>query len=473
MVSNMQESNTKNLWILTEERPKYEVLKEILNKFVTDNGFTGFVDNLRILPILEDGKFSFTYELTGFRCNRVNKIFIKTVSGYSSFVDFLVFYQDDEPNPSTDTPVYVIEETKTDDSESRNTGVYQRCSKFVYASSFYPSVKKVMLYNLRITQKETPTETNIFGTRMLLTFGVEILGKTLDKSVFKPFASVDELIAYKNSMRKPPAGNVPIEITKVDDTIFVSGRLFKADGLGHDPNIGALSIISATLRKLGWTGRIVITQHGLEQRHVMKRKNKFILIASQTGIELEGLELPTPEPHVEYWRYDVTGEKVGTIFLHLVIESFTDSYSIYENHAGSERGYFITATGEYVTVGKYLDRVAYKGGDLAKIINLPDLTILDVTRKEVVNIEGEMYKNKLNGIKQLSLFDAFEQLFIQKNYPSYSIVRTVVLYGGDDPTEKFEVEVGFVLSNDGDLILGIKAPEIFKDAIERLLDFWS
>lgn len=205
----------------------------------------------------------------------------------------------------------------------------------------------------------------------------------------------------------------------------------------------------------------------------MKRKNKFILIASQTGIELEGLELPTPEPHVEYWRYDVTGEKVGTIFLHLVIESFTDSYSIYENHAGSERGYFITATGEYVTVGKYLDRVAYKGGDLAKIINLPDLTILDVTRKEVVNIEGEMYKNKLNGIKQLSLFDAFEQLFIQKNYPSYSIVRTVVLYGGDDPTEKFEVEVGFVLSNDGDLILGIKAPEIFKDAIERLLDFWS
>lgn len=109
--------NTKNLWILTEERPKYEVLKQILNKFVTDNGFTGFVDNLRILPILENGKFSFTYELTGFRCNRVNKIFIKTVSGYSSFVDFLVFYQDDEPDPSSDTPVYVIEETKTDDSD--------------------------------------------------------------------------------------------------------------------------------------------------------------------------------------------------------------------------------------------------------------------------------------------------------------------------------------------------------------------
>lgn len=464
--------NTKNLWILTEERPKYEVLKQILEKFVLDNGFSGFVDNLRILPILEDGKFTFTYELTGFRCNRVNKIYIKTVSGYSSFVDFLVFYQDDEPNSSADTPVYVIEETKTDGSESRNTGVYQRCSKFVYANSFYPSVNQIMLYNLRLEQKEKIAETIIFGTRMLMTYGVEIIGKDLDETIFKPFNSVDELIAYKNSMRKPPAGNVPIEITKTEDTIFVSGRLFKSNGLGHDPNIGALSIISATLRKLGWTGKIVITKHGLEQSHI-KRSNKFVLIANQTGVELEGLDLPNPTPHTEYWRYDRNGEKIGTIFLHLVVESFTDSRSVYENHAGSERGYFITSSGEYLTVGKYLDRVAYKGGDLAQIINLPDLTILDVGRKQAINIEGEMYKNKLTGIKQLSLFDAFESLFINKNYPEYSIVRTVVLYGGDDSTEKFEVEVGFVLSNSGELILGIKAPAIFKDAIEHLVDFWS
>ena len=468
----MTRDNLKNLWILTEERPKNEVLKQILEKFVLDNGFSGFVDNLRILPILENGKFTFTYELTGFRCNRVGKIYIKTVSGYSSFVDFLVFYQDDEPDPSIDTPVYVIEETKTDGSESRNTGIYQRCSKFVYASSFYPSVNKIMLYNLRLDQKEKIAETIIFGTRMLLTYGVEIIGKKLDEDVFKPFSSVDELIAYKDSMRKAHAGNIPIEITKIDDTIFVSGRLFKADRLGHDPNIGALSIISATLRKLGWTGKIIVTLHGLKKQHI-KKSNKFILIANQTGITLEGLTLPDPEPHTEYWRYDRSGEKIGTIFLHLVIESFTDSYSIYENHAGSERGYFITSSGEYLTVGKYLDRVAYKGGDVAQIINLPDLTILDVSRKEVVNIEGEMYKNKLAGIKQLSLFDAFETLFIKKNYPEYSIIRTVILYGGDDKSESFEVEVGFILSSDGDLILGVKAPAIFKDAIERLLDFWS
>lgn len=231
-------------------------------------------------------------------------------------------------------------------------------------------------------------------------------------------------------------------------------------------------MISATLRKLGWKGKIVITKHGLEQKHI-KKANKFILIANQIGITLEGLTLPTPEPHAKYWRYDTTGEKIGTIFMHLVVESFTDGYSVYENHAGSERGYFITDAGDCVTVDKYLDRTAYKSSDKTKIIHLPDLTILDTTRKEIANIEGEMYKNKLAGIKQISLFDAFETLYIRKNYPSYPIIRTVVLYGGRDSDEVFETEVGFALSNEGDLILGSKAPAIFKEAIERLTDFWS
>jgi hypothetical protein len=461
----------KNLWILTEERPKLEVLKQILEKFANDNRLSGFVDNLRILPILENSKFAFTYELIGFRCNRINKIYIKTVSGYSSFVDFLVFYRDKEPDPATDVPDYAIEETKTDDSESRNTGVYQRCSKFVYLENFYPSARKIMLYNLQIDKKETPTETNIFGTRMLLTNGVEIIGKKLDKNLFKPFSSIDELILCKNSMKKPPKGNIPIEIVKTNDAIFVSGRLFKSSGLSHDPNIGALSIISVTLRKLGWRGKIVITKHGLEQKH-LGNTNKFILIANQVGILLDGLSVPKPKPHQKYWRYDESGEKLGTIFIHLVVESFTDGYSIYENHAGGERGYFLSSSGKHVAIEKYTDRKKYKAGDKSQIINLPDLIILDMSRKQIINIEGEMCKNKLKGMEQITLFDAFERLYVKPNYPNFSIIRTVVLYGGINKSERFEVQVGFVLSKSGDLILGIEAPEIFKDAINRLVDFW-
>ena len=110
----------------------------------------------------------------------MNEIFIKSISGKSSFVDFLVFHQDEIPSLS-DEPIYAIEETKTDDKESRNTGVYQRCSKFVFINFYYPHVKKIMLYNLKVEHKQTkPTNTYIFGTRMLMTFNVEILGKQLD-----------------------------------------------------------------------------------------------------------------------------------------------------------------------------------------------------------------------------------------------------------------------------------------------------
>ncbi|MDR3257076.1 MAG: hypothetical protein LBT18_05520 [Endomicrobium sp.] len=358
-----------NLWILTEERPKIEVLKQILNKFGVDKGFAAFLDNLCILPVLENGKFSFTYELIGFRCNKVDKIFIKTVSSphRASFVDFLIFFQDEEPTIK-DTPIYAIEETKTDDSESRNTGAYQRCSKFVLLKYYYTNVKMIMLYNLQIEQKEKPTQTNIFGTKLLLTFGVEILGKELDEDIFTPFASIKEIIDFKRQMRTAPKGNVPITIKQNSDNIEISGRLIKADSLSHDPNIGALSIISAILRKLGWKKNLIITKHGLKQKH-LKESNKFILIANKLNIALKGLTLPKAELKTNYWHYDKEGEKLGTIFIHTVVESFTKGYSVFENHAGSEKGYFITAKGEHIPLAKYENKEKYKAGDKSKIIH--------------------------------------------------------------------------------------------------------
>jgi len=285
----------KNIWILTEERPKTEVLECILRKFCSDEGFASFIDNLRIIPLLKDGKFAFCYELKGFDCKRVDKVFIKTVSGNSSFVDFLIFYQEKEPT-SKDCPLYIIEETKTDDKESRNTGVFQRCSKFVFAGYYYPEAKKIMLYNIKVGQKINPTKTYIFGTRLLLAMGVEILGKNLDKDIFQPFLSIDEVISYKSNMRKAPKGNTPISISKLGNEIKVSGRLFKSNGISHDPNIGALSLISFVLRKLGWNGSITITNHGLKQSHIGKT-NKFLQIAYKLNIVLLGLKMPEALMH--------------------------------------------------------------------------------------------------------------------------------------------------------------------------------
>lgn len=461
----------KNLWILTEERPKTNVLEMILSYFAKDKKCGFFGDNLRIIPLLDENKrFDFTYKVLGFSCARVDKVYIKIVSGYSSFVDFLVFYQEEKPQ-ETDTPLYAIEETKTDDKESRNTGVYQRCSKFVYLQNYYPNTKMIMLYALQIEQKTKPTETYIFGTRLLLTMGVDILGKKLSKEVFTPFASIEELIECKNSMRLPPKGNIPILIKKTTSKIQVSGRLIKNNSLSHDPNIGALSIIVYVLRKLGWKKTIEITQHGLSQNHV-KGNNKFIQIATKLDLKLQGLTLVEPQPYNNYWYYDYKGEKLATIFLHIIVENFTEGYSIFENHAGCEKSYFKTSEGEYIPLVKYTDREKYKNGDKNKIVFIPDLVLLDVKETEAITIEGKKYELRKNGIKELGNYDAFDEFYLKKYYSEFKIIRTVVLYGSKEETIQ-EIEVGFLLNANGKLVLGIKAPKLFHRAIKNLLDYWK
>lgn len=395
-------TESKNLWILTEERPKRDVIANILLKFANDHKFACFIDTIRILPILEKGRFAFLYEVVGFRCNKIERVFIKSVSGFSSFVDFLVFYQEKQPTQD-DISLYAIEETKTDDKESRNTGVYQRASKFVFVDYYYPEVKKIMLYNLQVEQKEKPTATYIFGTKLLLTLGVEILGKKLDEKIFTPFNSIDEILDFKKKMHRAPKGNIPILIRKVDNKIMISGRLYKSGGLSHDPNIGALSLISAAIRKLGWGGEIVITRHGLRQAHIQPN-NKFIKIANRLDLKIDRLNIPASPKRDIYWKYETEGEKLGTIFIHLVVENFTEGYSIFENHAGCEKGYFVTSDGKHIPLKKYSDREAYKSGDKNKIISIPDLILIDFGRSEIINIEGKKYHFRQNGIEELKNF---------------------------------------------------------------------
>ena len=436
----------KNLWILTEERPKQEVISTIVGKFATDRQLVfSSRDPIQILPIIRNGQFTFTYQVNGICCEEVNEIFIKSISGKSSFVDFLVFHQDEIPSLS-DEPIYAIEETKTDDKESRNTGVYQRCSKFVFINFYYPHVKKIMLYNLKVAQADEPTNTYIFGTRMLMTFNVEILGKQLDPNIFKPFGTLEELIAFKNAMRRAPTGNVPIQIQKEDDLITVSGRLIKSGALAHDPNIGALTMISQCIRNLGWDKDLIITKHKLAQKNV-GRDNKFIQIANQLNIGLQGLTVPHSVLPEAYWKYTTETEKLGTIFIHLVVEAFTNAHAIFENHAGCEKGYFQTPRGEYLALEKYLD------GDQSQRIFIPDLILLDRDRNKIINIEGKPFHKRRKGIEQLCNYDIIERAYIQRYYNPCQIIRTVVTYGSRK-TEITEPEIGFMLNKDGIPVLG-------------------
>lgn len=460
-----------NLYILTEERPKVSTLRFIITRFLCDKGFVAFMDNLRILPIVENEKFLFCYEVMGVRCNQIAKIYLKIVSGGSSFVDYIVFFQSTEPTQN-DTPLYAIEETKTDDKESRNTGVLQRIAKFVYVDYFYPNATKIMFYNLVVSQKEKPTDTAIFGTRILRTIGVEIEGKNLSGKILKPFETINELIEFKNAMRKPPKGNVPINIVSDSEKINISGRLVKNNSLSHDPNIGAISGIAKALRVLKFKGNIEIISHGLTSQNQVGNNNKFIQIANMLNMSLQGLALPKVLPHKQYWHYETKGEKLATIFIHLVVTHFTSAEAIFENHAGCEKGYFFDSSGNAIALEKYEDKEAYKGGDKSKRLFIPDLILLDSERLEIINIEGKKYEHKNKGIAELKNYDFIESAYITKFYPKYKIIRTVVLFGGNSE-QIIEVEIGFLLNNQGKMILGIKAPQIFIIALKNLLDFWG
>ena len=160
--------------------------------------------------------------------------------------------------------------------------------------------------------------------------------------------------------------------------------------MSHDPNIGALSLISATLRALGYKGEIEILSHNLSQNQIGKG-NKFVSIANLLGISLKNIILPTTKNNDSYWHYEIQGEKIATIFLHLVVEEFTRARAIYENHAGCERGYFITQDNKNLTVEKYENRDEYKNGNENARIFIPDLVLAYFDREQVINIEGKKF----------------------------------------------------------------------------------
>lgn len=469
----------QNLWFLTEERPKNAVVRQILGLFSREYKVEVKIERLRIEPILRDNKFTFIYQVLGVECDIINDIFLTIVSGGSSFVDYIIFYQDNKPTHS-DTPIFIIEETKTDDSESRNTGVSQRSSKFVYADFYYPGVKKYMLYNLQIDQKEWATPSNIFGTRMLYNIGVEVLGKTLSQGIDIPFASIQELADFKNSMN-PPGYGQKIEIFIHPTTIEISARLEKNGNLSHDPSIGQVSIIAATIRHLGWTGDIEIINHQLPSGFRLTGRNKFSYIANKLCVKLRGISNPTVLPLPHYFDYDLESEKNATIFLHLMIEYYSNCEIIFENHGGCEKGYYYTPK-RPVAVAKYKDRIAYKAGDKSQIISLPDMIILDPNNVEIIDIEGKTFSNYNIGIEELKGFDAIDELYNNAYYPAYETIdRKVCLSGGiiDSIEElnnndmfsgdnKISDYIAFVLTSEGKILCGEGSPDCVQYAVLKL-----
>ena len=450
-------SNTyDNLWILFEERPKSEVIKKILQIYSDDNNCTIDAKNINIKPIFKKKIFQFCYEVENCKISNINKIYLLLVSGYTSFVDFLLFKSKTKPleNNILKDCLYGIEETKTDSSESRNTAAGQRGTKFIFLDYFKllssnPTLKKLMVYNNLETQNEVEAESVKFIKKCLITNGIKFYGDYSRN--YKKFETIEELISSKNNLRQPPKGNTPVRLTIKSNVIEISGILSKPStkgNIGHDPNQGQLITISDTLRKLGWQKKVLITKHKVKQNYINKaRGNKFRFAMNILNMELEKIDAPKIDMPKNYWYYENSGEKIASILLHLIC-NYLNFKSIYENHAGSERGYFYTPNGTEIVVNK-----KYNG----KNVNLPDYVFSDEKTKTIFVCEGEMFSNYKKGMEQLKGFDLFIDLYVKKHFPDYAISKSIILSNAN--SNKCLDKTIFQLNSNGKILYSKNLPE--------------
>ena len=110
----MVQSNN-NLWILTEERPKKAVIEKIVEKTSLIKNLNIKIEKFKIEPLIKKNKFLHIFKISKVQSDKIQNIFIRLISSRSSFVDFLVFLQNKEPNPEQilKNCIYAIEETKT------------------------------------------------------------------------------------------------------------------------------------------------------------------------------------------------------------------------------------------------------------------------------------------------------------------------------------------------------------------------
>jgi len=57
---------------------------------------------------------------------------------------------------------------------------------------------------------------------------------------------------------------------------------------------------------------------------------------------------------------------------------------------------------------------------------------------------------------------------IKPSYEPDSILRTVVVFGSKEKSVS-EKQIGFMLNEEGELLLGKKAPECFREVVKKLL----
>tara|TARA_R110000824_G_scaffold26346_2_gene90611 strand:+ start:1628 stop:2950 length:1323 start_codon:yes stop_codon:yes gene_type:complete len=429
-----------NIYILGEECPRSASIEQIVKFCCGKRNLNFKVSNLQVTPVKQNNKFMRYYRISGVNVEGVKNVYYKIVRGTGSFVDYLCYFQR-RPPIQADKPFAVIEDNKSRPSDAGNMHK-QRLVKFVNVKKHYPGAH--MLY-LNIVpdfrRKEGIQPTYKRSVRMLNTLGVEV--KLISFSgedrtpEFNPYQSLEEFC--EDYEIKGRAGETPTGIELNSNILKISTKLLKGVGGLSDPGVGFVCAAAQVSRNLGHDGEIIVINHGLSDNWLAKeRASKLAQCSRDLGIKFKNTEGHTKincsYDKEEYWDAGCSGEKHASILADIMLRSRPDHKIIYDNHAGTERGWFIESDGKHVSVAKNI------GG-------IPDLVVKDDNTKNILVFEGEMYKNIKKGVKQIKTFKGFKRL-LESKYPGYGIIFHLILNGG----EKIVANTYFHLTDTGKMI---------------------
>lgn len=433
--------------ILTEETPNINECCFLLLQ-VGEN----ITNDVKIIPTIEKGVF------TGKWILKTNNLLvpIKLFKGTTSSVDYMLFPGDvDLSDGDAGKALVVLESTKTNDKQSRNTAVMQRISKFIVFKKMYPkSNAKLIMFYLESKWKDNLTDTAMFGFKMMALLDIELYSvvnkKIIDlklKYNITPFRTDDELISFKNNI-KVKKGNVSVRITKENNVYKITGKLDKGNEnsssygkLSHDPNKGMLGAIMNCLEKLNPGRKMILTTHSLNEDSLKNCKNnKFFILLYDINFEFYGITFTnTITLSNKYFKIESEmTEKLATI----LCEWISSYNTIFSNHGGCA---LTNIKGEdaCISVGRKMPR--------------PDIVFENSKDKEIIIIEGKIEKELKKGIKQLS--DEHLKDFItilKKLYPLHNIKKGLCITIKDVKNIKkydaLEYPILFALDNNGKFI---------------------
>jgi len=127
-------------------------------------------------------------------------------------------------------------------------------------------------------------------------------------------------------------------------------------------------------------------------------------------------------------------KRFGAVSVYSVVKELINDSTSIENKIGNQDGYFISSDGDAIRLNKQLDE---------KPKNKTELVLVD--------------------------FGKTDKSYLRTYYPEYKINHEIVL-GNGRKRRVAEIEIHFLRNENGTTSLGIKAPELFEEAIKNIVN---